>query len=245
MTTRRLLMAAAMAGLAVSIYSQAAWYGLWLGSVVAGLALALAIDCGIFAAMRAAFDGDDRALWVVGGLALVSWLANAQHAAMIHAGNALALEGWAALDPLTGINAIMTAGIAPVAAVALAWLGHRAGKREAAAVPDTAALTAALYAPLPAWDDAPLRFPQPDPPPPTVTAPKPAPKARKAAPAAPAVLAAKKTVQATGKLPDGFSTQAALAKHLGIDPARVSEWKREIASANGAGASGAAGTGVG
>lgn len=94
---------------------------------------------------------------------------------------------------------------------------------------------------------APVKASQPAPKPatkPQGAAPRPA----GATPAAPAVLAAKATVQATGKLPDGFSTQAALAKHLGIDPARVSEWKREIASANGASAgagAGASGQGVG
>lgn len=214
------------------------------GQYVAALALdLLAVACGYGLILTAA-NTPGRA-WLHVGLwapVILSVWVNWRYV------EAHPVKGAYALDPyvsacLPVLLVIATHGLAAV----LRAIPADAPEAEAVPTVPVAADRTAFIDMLNQWniEDAALPGPQS----PAVTPPKPAPKARKAAPAAPAVLAAKATVQATGKLPDGFSTQAALAKHLGIDPARVSEWKREIAHANGAsagaGASGAAGTGVG
>lgn len=240
-TIERILILAAMLGTVVSVFTAGAWFGLWLGSPYLGFALAVVVDVGMLAAILASRK-DKAALWIVGMLAAVSWAANAQHALLIHNGGKVAgTAEWMALDVVTLLNALVVTAIAPVAALALAMLYHRSAARSVD-IPGGSVITVGVTPSV----DAPVYVNgigtitnspgAPSPVKAQVPTPKPArvaPRPAGAKPADPAVLAAKATVQATGKLPDGFSTQSALARHLGIDPARVSEWKREIA--NGAG----------
>lgn len=239
MTTNRLeatLLAAAMLGTVVSVFTAGAWFGEWLGGPMRGLALAAVVDVGMFAAILSSRQ-DRAALWVVAGLAMVSWLANAQHAMMVHLGGTIPTAAdWLAADLVTLANALIITAVAPVAALALAMLYHRSATRVSpapAAIP-VHAPTVAAPDPLmkrvdwtPAWE--PYASPAPAKPAPVAKAKPTAPK-----PSRGATDAAERD-KALAMLADGAS-QAEAARVVGVHPATVGRWKGAVNGANGSGA---------
>lgn len=128
-TVEKTLLLAAMLGTVVSVYSAGQWFGVWLGSGMAGFALAIVVDLGVLAAILASRT-DNAALGAVAGLSFVSWAANAQHAMMIRGDGAIpTLETWTATDYVTLVNALVVTAVAPLAALGLAWLYHRQHQR--------------------------------------------------------------------------------------------------------------------
>jgi hypothetical protein len=170
-----------------------------LGSAWLGFALAVVVDVGMFAAILAS-RRDKAALWAVGGLAAVSWAANAQHALSVYIGGGIpTLADWAALDVVTLANALVVTAIAPVAALALAMLYHRSAGRVDAPAPATVPVRAAEATPA-----------------------KPAPVVRKATPKPTAPPAARDWIPvAQAALDEGY-TQADAARMAGRDQAAVS-----------------------
>lgn len=182
------------------------------GAYVAALALdMLAVACG-YGLLLSDRKAPGRA-WLHVGLwapvALSVW-ANWRYAAQ-HVG----ADAWA-FDPVVSaclpvLLVIATHGLAAVL---------RAVPADApeAETPDTAALIAAMNAPISAWENVPL--------PPAVAPPKPAPKARKAAPK-------DWHPRASALLSEGYKG-ADVARMIGVHPSQVSRF----ASANGIGANG-------
>lgn len=222
-TIERILLAAAMLGTVVSVFSAGQWFALWTGSAYTGFMLAVVVDVGMFAAILAS-RRDRAALWIVGGLATVSWAANAQHALLVH--NAGAVAGtaeWMALDLVTLLNALVVTAVAPVAALALAMLYHRSAARGEPTIPAAPPTTRAADVPQP-----------------PAAAPAPKRQRTKAAPAGQEPDSgwpwARAYIQEHGELPPGYDTNAALARALDVNVSTVGRAFPAKAATNGAAA---------
>ncbi|MCA9646997.1 MAG: hypothetical protein KC492_40190 [Myxococcales bacterium] len=140
MTARRTIWVGAILALAYSMFNLGEWFGQFSSSKALGFALAAAVDVGILACMRAAAELESgKPLRVVAALAMVSWLGNAQHALMVRIGRLPLMQDWSTQDATTIGNVWFIAGIAPLIALALAWVYEQMGAPVASGIAQSSA----------------------------------------------------------------------------------------------------------
>lgn len=112
-----------------SIFGQATWFGIWAGDPRLGYLLAIAIDTGILAGIKVSkrdIQASVRPLHLVFAFCAVSWLANIQASLYDRLNHQVpTFDDWSRLasqDPTTLVNVVFITGIAPLIALALAYL---------------------------------------------------------------------------------------------------------------------------